>query len=74
MERVVKKRCGCGANFERPQVYFDCYEQYKDEDPRAARFYKNKITYCDECWREKANLVIKAMPAILEALDTLKDK
>ena len=62
--------CECGSKFEREQYYLDAYEECKDKNPSAARFYKRKISFCDKCLHEKMKQALKSLPDILTALAT----
>lgn len=67
MEGILKLKCGCGQDFERPEHYQVSNDRY----PNVV--FKWKLKYCDVCYKTKAEQALKRLPEILNNLIDEKD-
>ena len=63
VKRVVRLRCECGAEFERPEKY----KKYHKEQPKTV-MWKWKLKYCDLCFKKRTNKALKRLPEIIKVL------
>jgi hypothetical protein len=63
LERPVRLRCPCGAEFERPKAYA--------EPPRKDVLWQWKMQFCDQCVDAKVDKALgSVMPTVIKALAT----
>lgn len=60
MEDILRLKCDCGADFERPSKFI----RYQQTHPNIV--FKWKLAYCDKCYKNKADNALKKLPKILE--------
>ena len=59
---VIKLRCECGTDFERPKKFIKYEKQPHDI------VFKWKLRYCDRCFTERVKKASKRLPEIIDML------
>lgn len=61
-EEILKKKCECGSDFERPKKY----QEYQEKHPNV--IWKWKLVYCDTCYKNRCDKALKRLPEVIDAL------
>lgn len=62
MDEMLKLKCECGEDFERPQIY----KEWKDKHQNV--IWKWKLMYCDKCYKNRVDKALNRLPEIMNAL------
>lgn len=57
-DESISLKCKCGTTFKRPKEY----------QGRTNVFFRWKLEFCDDCFKEKEKVAFKSLPKILAAL------
>jgi len=66
MEEMLKLKCECGKDFERPLKY----KIWHEKNYNVA--FKWKLQYCDDCFHKRVKDALKRLPEVINAI--IKDK
>jgi hypothetical protein len=67
MKEILKLKCECGKEFERPLKYKIWHEEHYNVH------FKWKLQYCDECFSKRVKASLKRLPEVLKAIINDKD-
>jgi len=57
-DQSISLKCKCGITFDRPKDYIG----------RTNVFYRWKLEFCDDCFKEKEKGALKSLPKIMSIL------
>jgi hypothetical protein len=61
---ILTLTCVCGKDFQRTDVYL----KYQEQQPNV--LWKWKLTYCDECFKQKREQALRRLPDVLDSLSS----